>query len=60
MKVLMVKTPAEACGIEVIGENKWITLIQNASQTVMSDKCINDGHQQYLLLVHLAGLEFLF
>ncbi|MBU4075110.1 MAG: transposase, partial [Euryarchaeota archaeon] len=26
------KTPAEACGIEVIGENKWITLIQNASQ----------------------------
>lgn len=21
------KTPAEACGIEVIGENKWITLI---------------------------------
>jgi hypothetical protein len=27
------KTPAEACGIEVIGENKWITLIQNASHT---------------------------
>ncbi len=27
------KTPAEACGIEVIGENKWITLIQNASQS---------------------------
>jgi putative transposase len=26
------KTPAEACGIEIIGENKWITLIQNASQ----------------------------
>ena len=26
------KTPAEACGIEVVGENKWITLIQNASQ----------------------------
>ena len=25
------KTPAEACGIEVIGDNKWITLIQNAS-----------------------------
>lgn len=25
------KTPAEACGIEVKGENKWITLIQNAS-----------------------------
>jgi transposase-like protein len=27
------KTPAEACGIEVKGENKWITLIQNASKT---------------------------
>jgi putative transposase len=25
------KTPAEACGIEVKGENKWVTLIQNAS-----------------------------
>lgn len=25
------KTPAEACGIKVLGENKWITLIQNAS-----------------------------
>jgi transposase-like protein len=26
------KTPAEACGIEVIGNNKWLTLIQNASK----------------------------
>jgi putative transposase len=25
------KTPSEACGIEIKGENKWITLIQNAS-----------------------------
>jgi len=25
------KTPAEACGIEIRGDNKWITLIQNAS-----------------------------
>jgi len=25
------KTPAEACGIEVKGNNKWMTLIQNAS-----------------------------
>jgi putative transposase len=24
------KTPAEACGIKIQGENKWITLIQNA------------------------------
>jgi len=25
------KTPAEACGIKVEGENKWMTIIQNAS-----------------------------
>jgi hypothetical protein len=25
------KTPAEACGIKVEGDNKWKTLIQNAS-----------------------------
>jgi hypothetical protein len=25
------KTPAEACRIELKGDNKWITLIQNAS-----------------------------
>ncbi len=28
------KTPAEACGIKIEGKNKWITLIQNASQKV--------------------------
>jgi len=27
------KTPAEACGIEIKGENKWLTLIQNAKKT---------------------------
>ena len=26
------KTPAEACGIKIEGENKWLTLIQNASK----------------------------
>ena len=26
------KTPAEACGIKVEGDNKWLTLIQNASR----------------------------
>ncbi len=26
------KTPAEACGIKVEGENKWLTIIQNASK----------------------------
>ena len=27
------KTPSEACGITVEGENKWKTLIQNASKS---------------------------
>jgi len=27
------KTPAEMCGLKVEGENKWKTLIQNASKT---------------------------
>jgi hypothetical protein len=27
------KTPADKAGITVQGENKWLTLIQNASQT---------------------------
>lgn len=26
------KTPSEVCGIEVKGDDKWITLIQNASR----------------------------
>jgi hypothetical protein len=26
------KTPSEVAGIEVQGENKWLTLIQNASK----------------------------
>jgi len=26
------KTPAEKCGIEIEGNNKWLTLIQNASK----------------------------
>lgn len=28
------KTPADACGITIEGDNKWITLIQNASEKV--------------------------
>jgi putative transposase len=34
------KTPADACGIEVVGNNKWLTLIQNASQ---KDPMVNKG-----------------
>jgi len=26
------KTPSEACGIRIEGDNKWMTLIQNASR----------------------------
>ena len=32
------KTPAEAAGIEVNGENKWITIIQNASKIQKAPK----------------------
>ena len=32
------KTPSEACGIEVKGKNKRITLIQNASHRTTSKK----------------------
>ena len=32
------KTPAEACGIKVEGENKWLTLIQNASRKDVSTR----------------------
>ena len=31
--VLNRMTPSEKCGIEVKGDNKWITLIQNASRS---------------------------
>jgi len=27
------KTPSEACGIEIKGDNKWMTLIQNAKMS---------------------------
>jgi hypothetical protein len=30
------KTPAEKAGIKVKGENKWITIIQNATQETRS------------------------
>jgi hypothetical protein len=33
------KTPAEVAGVKVEGENKWITLIQNASR----QKCLKDN-----------------
>lgn len=26
------QTPAEKCGIDIQGDNKWLTLIQNASR----------------------------
>jgi hypothetical protein len=32
------KTPSEACGIHVKGNNKWITLIQNASKSAKASK----------------------
>lgn len=32
------QTPLDACGIEVKGENKWITIIQNASRPTSFDR----------------------
>ncbi|MGP8128753.1 MAG: IS6 family transposase [Candidatus Bathyarchaeia archaeon] len=37
------KTPAEAAGIRIEGENKWLTLIQNASQSKFKQKCRHDS-----------------
>lgn len=31
--VLDGKTPAEKCGIEIKGNDKWVTLIQNATKS---------------------------
>jgi hypothetical protein len=36
------RTPAEAAGIRVDGENKWLTLIQNARNAVSLDETDND------------------
>ena len=30
------KTPAEKCGVKIEGDNKWLTLIQNASKNKAS------------------------
>jgi hypothetical protein len=35
------KTPSEACGIKIEGENKWLTLIQNASHPTKSNTMNN-------------------
>ena len=29
------KTPAEKCGIKIKGNNKWVTLIQNAKNSTL-------------------------
>jgi hypothetical protein len=35
------KTPSEVCGVEVKGENKWMTIIQNASHPTKSNNTFN-------------------
>ncbi|MFI5450259.1 MAG: DDE-type integrase/transposase/recombinase [Candidatus Bathyarchaeia archaeon] len=37
------KTPADMAGIEVRGENKWLTLIQNASKSEFSPHPVREG-----------------
>jgi hypothetical protein len=48
-EALKEKTPAEACGIVVEGENKGMTLIQNASQAVRT------GYKNYQFLTSLIS-----
>jgi len=42
------KTPAEACGIQIEGKNKWKTLIQNASKNNKSHKTLKFLFPLYL------------
>ena len=37
------KTPSEAAGIEVHGDNKWVTLIQNATSKARNHKAAQSG-----------------
>jgi putative transposase len=37
------RTPAELCGIQVEGENKWLTLIQNASESHLLSKPVSSS-----------------
>ena len=34
-------TPCEACGVKVEGDNKWLTLIQNASHPTNGNNTLN-------------------
>ncbi len=36
-------TPADRCGIKVEGENKWLTIIQNAAREAKRTLNINEG-----------------
>jgi len=35
------RTPAEECGVEVEGKNRWLTIIQNASQEKTISFCFH-------------------
>jgi hypothetical protein len=39
------KTPAELCGIQVDGENKWLTIIQAATRQTKVDNPKNHSDQ---------------
>jgi hypothetical protein len=42
-KGLQGRTPAEAAGIKVEGQNRWLTIIQNAAKEDKSSKDSSDG-----------------
>jgi hypothetical protein len=51
------KTPAEACGIELKGDNKWITLIQNASRKTRQFKFYFEFFSQSIYSIRLLILQ---
>lgn len=32
------RTPAEACGVDIQGNEKWLTLIQNAKKSIATEQ----------------------
>jgi hypothetical protein len=51
IKISKVKRFAEACGIELKGENKWITLIQNAGAKINSRVIEERSHLDGQLII---------
>jgi hypothetical protein len=51
IKISKVKRSVEACGVELKGENMWITLIQNASAKINSRVIEERSHLDGQLII---------